>query len=160
MTGDAGFSACGKWRYWLTRTWDESLPLCGFIGLNPSTANADESDHTLRRCIGFAKTWGYGRLVMLNLFAVVEKDSRKLRSKPALVGPQNDRNLRRYITKCSRIVVAWGNLASEATMSREKAALSMMKQPAWCLELTFGGFPKHPSRVRKAATLTRYIRSN
>lgn len=68
MTGDAKFSACGRWRWWLTRVWDESLPTIGLIGMNPSTANAAVNDPTIAKEITYAKSWGFGGLLMLNAF--------------------------------------------------------------------------------------------
>jgi len=75
---DARFSPCSTWRYSLTRKWN-ALPLLGFIGLNPSTADETEDDPTIRRCIGFARDWGFGGIVMLNLFAYRSTDPRQLR---------------------------------------------------------------------------------
>ena len=66
-TRSAVLSDCGNYRYQLHRTWDESLPKCMFMMLNPSTADADIDDNTIRRCIGFAKLWGYGGLMVGNL---------------------------------------------------------------------------------------------
>ena len=68
MRGQAGFSRCRRYRYWLRRDWDRALPQCAFIGLNPSTADAQTDDPTLRRCMGFARQWGYGSLLLVNLF--------------------------------------------------------------------------------------------
>ena len=69
MKSHATFSSCKKYRYSLFRIWDEDKPLVLFIGLNPSTADEKEDDPTIRRCINFAKQWGYGGLIMGNLFA-------------------------------------------------------------------------------------------
>ena len=65
----ANFSRCRQFRYTLWRRWDKTLPPVMMIGLNPSTADAHRNDPTIRRCIGFAKRWGHGGLVMTNLFA-------------------------------------------------------------------------------------------
>jgi hypothetical protein len=69
MTGTAEFSECQKFRYTLTRQWERLTPKLCVIGLNPSTATAETNDRTVRRCIGFAQAWGYGGLLMLNLYA-------------------------------------------------------------------------------------------
>ena len=69
MIKSAEFSPDKVYRYELWRIWDEALPVCMFIGLNPSTADETVDDPTIRRCINFAKEWGYGQLVMTNLFA-------------------------------------------------------------------------------------------
>ena len=61
-------SACGKYRYRLSRMWDSKKPCVLFIMLNPSTADHEKDDNTIRRCISFAKSWGYGGLYVGNLF--------------------------------------------------------------------------------------------
>ena len=66
---DAKFSACRKYRYALWRNWDGSKPYAMIIGLNPSTADENENDPTITRCINFAKSWGYGGVCVTNLFA-------------------------------------------------------------------------------------------
>jgi hypothetical protein len=68
MNGTAEFSECQRFRYTLTRTWGIEQKLC-VVGLNPSTATADVNDRTIRRCMDYAKRWGHGGLLMLNLFA-------------------------------------------------------------------------------------------
>ena len=69
IPGTAEFSECHKFRYTLTRTWESLTPKLCVIGLNPSTATAEKNDPTIRRCIGYAQAWGYGGLLMLNLYA-------------------------------------------------------------------------------------------
>ena len=69
IIANAVISECGKYRYSLTRIWDESKPKVMFIMLNSSTANANNDDPTIRRCINFAKAWGFGDLYVCNIFA-------------------------------------------------------------------------------------------
>lgn len=69
MKKDAILSQDRKYRYVLSRIWDESKPMVVIIGLNPSTADEKDDDNTITKCINFAKQWGYGGLYMLNLFA-------------------------------------------------------------------------------------------
>ena len=68
---DAIFSVCRNYRYVLWRIWDNSKPKVMFIGLNPSTANEEIDDPTIRRVKSLAKNWGYGGVYMLNLFTYV-----------------------------------------------------------------------------------------
>ena len=72
LTGTgAVFSPCERYRYKLWRVWDPARPLglVMFLMLNPSTATDAEDDPTIRRCIGYARSWGYGGLYVGNLFA-------------------------------------------------------------------------------------------
>jgi hypothetical protein len=71
---NALLSACGYYRYWLSREWDDSLPIVTFIMMNPSTADAFNDDATIRKCVGFAKAWGFGRIRVVNLFALRSRE--------------------------------------------------------------------------------------
>ncbi len=82
---DASISICGRYRYWLKRVWDSSKPTAGFCLLNPSTAvglvdGIPVDDPTIRRCAGFAKSWGCGGIRVVNLFAIRATDLQKIRS--------------------------------------------------------------------------------
>ena len=67
MIKDAILSEDRKYRYILSRTWDDTKPTVLFIGLNPSTADEETDDSTIRKCINYAKCWGYGKILMANL---------------------------------------------------------------------------------------------
>lgn len=124
MTGDTLFDApvaiekaavlsdCAKYRYTLTRRWDHSLPAAVFIGLNPSTADADLDDPTIRRCIRFARDWGYGALVMVNLFASRATDPADLPAGEMAIGPENDRlawhETGHALATGGIVIAAWG----------------------------------------------------
>ena len=114
MKKSALISECGNYRYSLSRIWDESLPKLLFIMLNPSTADADNDDPTIRRCIGFAKGWGYGGIVVGNLYAYRSTNPMKLIFEASIgtdiVGPDNDRYLQEMSAQCSEIVFAWGSM--------------------------------------------------
>jgi hypothetical protein len=70
----AVISPCGLYRYRLTRTWDAVRWSAAFVMLNPSTADAVDDDPTIKRCVGFAKRWGCGGIVVANLFAFRSAD--------------------------------------------------------------------------------------
>ena len=89
--GTARISRCKRYRYELTRTWDEAAGTCAFVCLNPSTADARVDDPTLRRCIGFAKSWGYGRVVMLNAYAYRATDPAEMLAASNPIGPRMSR---------------------------------------------------------------------
>ncbi len=91
MQRTACSSRCSHYRYSLSRTWNESLQRIVFIGLNPSTADAQHDDPTVRRCIGFARRWGYGGLTLVNLFAYRTTEPAELKEVDDPVGLDNDR---------------------------------------------------------------------
>src|SRR5690349_7864679 len=108
---DCVFSPCRTWRYELWVRWLSARPreYCMFIGLNPSTADEYQLDPTLRKCVGFAKRWGDGAMVMTNLFAyraTLPEDMKKAHIDP--VGPDNDATLIRLARGAKIVVAAWG----------------------------------------------------
>jgi hypothetical protein len=146
----AVLSPCRHYRYQLTRTWDEALPAVAFIGLNPSTADAELDDPTVRRCIGFAREWGFGKLILVNLFALRSTDPTKLYTAAAPVGPENDRWLRLAARNAETLVAAWGvhgDLNGRANQVRALLPNLM------CLGRTRAGHPRHPLYLAKATTL-------
>lgn len=156
--GSAVISECGKWRYTLTRRIPSILRWvkpCLFVMLNPSTADAEKDDPTIRRCIGFAKSWGCTDLTVVNLFAFRATDPKQLDALdwPTKVGPDNDRHIAEQIAKHAygTIVAAWG--ASKVAHARAIEVRSMLAGRASCLGKTKAGAPKHPLYVPAAAEL-------
>jgi len=102
------FSECERFRYTLTRRWSDGDGFVQFIGLNPSTATATQDDPTVRRCVNFAKAWGYDGMIMTNLFAFRATDPRQMKAHPVPVGPNNDMWLLRVARAVQQIVCCWG----------------------------------------------------
>ena len=109
MNKDAKLSDCRKYRYALWRTWDAEKPFVMFIGLNPSTADETEDDPTIRRCINYAKDWGYGGLCMVNLFAFRATEPNDMKNAIDPIGPENDEWLKNLSKDAGVIIGAWGN---------------------------------------------------
>lgn len=142
---DACLSPDRVYRYWLSRVWDESLPHLTVIGLNPSTADETVDDPTIRRCLGYAKSWGLGGLTMLNLFAYRATDPREMKAASDPVGPDNDAFLRLYTEGV--ILAAWG--AHGAYRGRgDEVRRILSNRPLHCLGVTNAGQPKHPLYLR------------
>lgn len=141
MNSTAVFSECRQYRYVLRRTWNADQPLVMFIGLNPSTADEFRDDPTVRRCIGFAKSWGYGGLVLTNLFGFRSTHPACLREASDPVGPDNDRWIEHWQFRVDRVVAAWG--VHGDLHDRHREVLSRIDS-AFCLGLTNHGFPRHP----------------
>lgn len=133
-------------RYTLWREFDlANHDFVQFIGLNPSTADEVQDDPTVRRCIDFAKRWGYGALCMTNLFAFRATDPRVMKAASDPIGPENDAWLARIATGAGTVVAAWGNHGE--FMGRDKAVAALLPRLA-CLGVTSKGFPRHPLYVR------------
>lgn len=143
--GGAFFSPCRTWRYVLWRVWDSRKARCVFIGLNPSTADETEDDPTIRRCVGFARRWGFGGIVMLNIFAFRATDPRDLKKAEDPVGPQNDEILWRYHDLKGLTVACWGSHGDFMRRGKKVAKLLVGMR---CFGLTAAGHPKHPLYLR------------
>lgn len=138
-------SPCRIYRYTLWRDWTDLLtPATGyamFIGLNPSTADETNDDPTIRRCVAFAKAWGYDSLCMTNLFAYRATDPADMMRAAEPVGPENDRLLREMAASAGVVVAAWGTLG----VYRNRASdVRRMLPHLSCLRLTKDGHPGHP----------------
>src|SRR5580693_6443581 len=108
MDGAAIFSGCGRYRYTLNRIWDPTLRTVLFVGLNPSTATARIDDPTIRRCVRFARDWGFGSLAMANLFAYRSTCPSALPSVRDPIGPRNNWWLSFLRNRVDLVVAAWG----------------------------------------------------
>jgi hypothetical protein len=162
VQSDAAISACGRYRYSLSRRWDDDplKPLVGWIMLNPSTANHTVDDPTIRRCMGFAKAWGFAGITVRNLFALRATDPRELYKSDDPIGPENDKSIIEMMGECQSFVAAWG--VHGAMLDRDKAVLKMFAErgkQVHCIGLTKDSFPKHPLYVAGNAELVPYMRA-
>lgn len=141
----------GDYRYRLTRVWDAALPLITFVLLNPSTADAEQLDPTLRRCVGFAKREGFGGILILNLYAFRTRDPKLMLAAVDPIGPDNDRVL---ASASGTVVAGWG---TNADAKRVKRALELLPR-LHALGVTKDGHPRHPLYVHAAAPLIEWNR--
>lgn len=144
MTSDAYFSADRKHRYWLIRVWDESRPIVANIGVNPSTANEKENDHTISKDIGFAKRLGYGGLLKLNVGALCATDPRKWRKGWDRIGAENTANhLVAYARhfNVGKTIAAWGKNGNYAIGQCD--AIRRAFPQLWCFGKNPDGSPRH-----------------
>lgn len=150
MIGSAIMDTTEKYRYRLTRVWDQDNPLSTlWIMLNPSTADAEKDDPTIRKCIGFSKRWGSGRLTVVNLFAYRATNPGELKKVPDPIGPDNNRIIREEVDEhyFDRIVIAWGN--NGALCGRSTAVMNMLKNdPLHCFGFSQTGEPLHPLYIK------------
>lgn len=149
MSEGAQFSHDRRYRYRLWRRWDPARPQIAFCMLNPSTADERADDPTIRRCIGFARDWGYGGVEIVNIFALRAADPRELRRAHDPIGRANDAHVIDVAQRSAAVVIAWG--AHGALLARGAAALRLLSPRARLLALgwTRAGEPRHPLYLRR-----------
>ena len=194
---DAGaiISPCGNYRYRLWREWrlgnskqwdmwteDDGSPCvdgageqlgkplsCVFVMLNPSTADGEQDDPTIRRCVGFAKTFGFDRMEVVNLFAWRATSPADMMS----VGPERDPcglanqdTFRNVLNDAGMVVCAWG--AHGTYLGQDETALGWIEDyldilsdegrevPVVALGLTKAGHPRHPLYLPRDAKPSPY----
>ena len=143
-----------KYQYQLYRkTGDSDKKIC-FIMLNPSTADETKDDLTIRRCIDFARRWGYSGLYAVNLYAWRARDPRELGKPPheSEIGPENNSFIRNCVAGCNLIVVGWGALKNRLQQSRAELVSGWLENPK-ALGLTKDGHPRHPLTLPKDSEL-------
>ena len=131
----------GTYRYLLWRTWDKSKSRVTFIMLNPSTADANIDDATIRRCVGFADSWGYGSIEVVNLFAYRATHPEVLKGCDDPIGPENDDYISISAARSRLIIAAWG--ANGNFKNRDKAVIESLGS-VHCIDISKEGHPKHP----------------
>lgn len=150
---DAYISSCGGYRYRLERWWDESKPPCLFVMLNPSTADASNDDPTIRRCIAFAKSWGYGGIWVVNLFALRTPSPKEMMENPK-PNPGDEEYQMKLVMDFVRekkgiCIAAWG--AHGWWQQQNQKVIKWFRDkniPLFALGFTKDGHPKHPLYVR------------
>ncbi len=146
MERGAIISDCGLYRYYLSRRWAEGGKVMVFIMLNPSTADANIDDATIRKCIGFAQRNGCNAIEVVNLFAFRATKPTDLYLCNHPVGPDNYDHIRSTVRNPNAIVVcAWGaNGTKTGQAVVVRAIMKQMKIKTYCLSLTKDGEPGHP----------------
>jgi len=156
LSGETGAVLSGdrKYRYALWRRWS-SKPYVLFVGLNPSTADEKEDDPTIRRCKTFARDWGYGAVVMVNLFAIRATDPKDMMAYPHPVGGDNNVWLQDLAKNADEIVCAWGANGSHQERGQYVAEL-LEGYDLKCLGVTKAGHPRHPLYIKSDKALDPY----
>ncbi len=160
---DAEISECEKFRYTLSRMWDVSKPHLVWVMLNPSTADADTDDATIRRVRSFTKREGYGGFVVVNVFAYRATSPEDMHAnRPA--GDERNISTVQRIVHGRDVVVAWGNnICNVPEFQRVKMALERAHSVR-CLGYTKGRLgvggcrridkePRHPVRLASSTPL-------
>lgn len=136
------------YRYWLSRIWNNSVPFATFIMLNPSKADAEVDDATVKKCMAYARAWGCGGVKVGNLYAFRATDPKVMRKAADPVGPRNDTCLATLAWEAwawnAPIVGGWGaNADADPARVAEVLSLPHMDRLT-ALSVTKSGQPGHP----------------
>ena len=141
----AVYSDCEKYRYALTRIWDENARKVSFVMLNPSTATEVQNDPTVERCERRARALGFGAFRVCNIFAWRDTDPFKMRKATEPIGPANDDAIKDACAWADMAVCAWGTHGEHLARGPQVAALMRATDaPLYHLGLSKAGHPKHP----------------
>lgn len=150
------FSDCMSYRYLLQIEWDPELPRIQFIGLNPSTADEMKDDRTITRIKRFSRDWGYGCVMMTNLFAFRATDPKMMKAHTQPIGESkgsyitvcgtefsnaNDFQIHDTRMRCETAVACWGNHGTH--LYRATKVKQFLKNLS-CFRITENGQPEHP----------------
>ena len=143
------FSPCRKYRFLLERHWKREKGYALFVCLNPSTADENVDDPTVRRCIRFSERWGYGGLVVCNIFSIRSTDPKLLYQTDLLEPVKENYEYIQQYSKCASITIAaWGNHGHY--LNRGKTVLRYFLKSPHHLGLTKSGAPKHPLYLKSS----------
>ena len=141
----AVYSDCERYRYSLTRVWDEAEKRALFIMLNPSTATEVQNDPTVERCERRARALGFGSFTVTNIFAWRDTDPRAMKAALDPVGPDNDAAIHQASQEADTLIAAWGTHGAHlARGPAVEALLRKLGKPLYHLGLSKAGHPKHP----------------
>ena len=92
----------------------------------------------VKKCIDFAKSWGYGGLYVGNLYSYRSTDPSLLRFVANPMGVDNPKHVKEMVEKCALVVYAYGNNKKEPQWLREIVA------NPYCIKTTVKNIPAHP----------------
>ena len=149
------YSDCEKYRYSLTRSWNDAGRKATFVMLNPSTATEVQNDPTVERCERRARALGFGAFQVTNIFAYRATDPRDMRAQSDPIGDGNDAAILTAANWADAIICAWGTHGAHMGRGAQIEAIlrSQLNKPLHHLGLSKAGHPKHPLYISYAQQL-------
>ena len=131
--------------------------VAAWLMLNPSTADEEVDDPTIRRVMSFSAQWGYAQIVVVNLSPVRSPSPGQLRPVPDDVHELNIHEVLMAARWSRTMIVAYGQHVSGVDRAQETLdALRQTGIPLYCLGRTKGGHPRHPLYVPGNTKLERF----
>lgn len=160
LNSSAVISPCGKYRTTLKRIWNFPCNPIGFIMLNPSTADGEVDDPTIRKCVYYAEREGAGGIIVENLYSYRATNPKDLwlarRAGVDIVGEENTEILTKLFRYTSKVVLAWGAIPErEMRPDQLRRVIAYFRTcgPVHHLARTKAGHPGHPLYLRNDAPL-------
>ncbi len=154
VSQNARFSSCNRYRYSLDREWHGGEGIVLFIGLNPSTADHRQDDPTIRRCVGFARSWGFKGMEIVNLFAYKATLPTDLKRAADPVGPDNDHWIKEAHKRANLTVACWGN---DGEFQQRATAVCGQLDDLHCLHMNKTRHPAHPLYLKASLRPRPYL---
>lgn len=144
----AELSPCGTFRYRLDRIVGPGRKAL-WIGVNPSTADAEIDDQSIRKLYGFGNVLGIGHWIVANKFAFRSTDVSMLSVILDPIGPDNDKHLMHAMAEADVVIAGWGNLSKLPAGLRQRyldicLMADLLNITLWCWGTNEGGDPRHP----------------
>jgi hypothetical protein len=150
MIKSAEFSECGKYRYLLTRIWNDELPYAMCIGLNPSKAGSEKDDPTIARLTSTLQYLNYGGLKMVNLFGLISSKPSALTECPDPL-KDNEKWIATTAFTVQDIIFCWGSFKQAAYMAKK---VIHTYPDGKCFGKSKDGSPWHPLAMMYAGIQT------
>lgn len=162
-TGSAVISECGIWRYLLTRDLGVGTLTVAICGVNPSTADGEIDDQTIRKDKGFCRLLGVRHLIKINEFAFRATDVNALKTAADPIGPDNDRHIEQAFRDADLHIAAWGPLAKLPKPLRGRwRDVAAIADKVGCRLMCWGtaqdGHPRHPLMLAYSTPLVEWKR--
>ena len=143
VASDSGarFSRCRRWRYLLWRRWDAARPVANFLMLNPSTADEFKLDPSCTRARNYAGRWGYGALIVTNIFGWRSTDPAALKKVDDPIGQGNDAAILKAAREAKLVVCAWGNHGGHLGRGEEVLEINRADLELWRKLVKEAGIP-------------------
>lgn len=154
-------SDCGQYRFLLGRDLEPATTMpvrLLYIMQNPSTADAEADDPTIRRCKHFAAQAGYTSFEVVNLFAYRTKSPKVLADAGYPAHPKEHAHMVEAMKRANAICCAWGAVDGKLgeVAFWVKQILLLQRKPVLCLGKTKAGHPRHPLYVPNSTNFQSY----
>ena len=158
MNTDCEFSPCRKYRWRLNRIWQPEKGVVNFCMLNPSIADENRNDPTVATTIQLADRWGFGGVVVTNIFAWRATDPKDMRAAAEPIGAENNKHIQQVARSAKLVMIAWGAHGHYLNRGEQVLDGPLHGLKTYCLGWTESGQPRHPLFVKRDKLPIRYRR--